>query len=80
MANKDFCKNFGGYYVTGGVHSDDCAAVQMLRPGYSANRAAMLGGGPIDAPEYMPAGAVENTSVRSWDGRPVVVGAVVARD
>ena len=38
---------------------------------HGASRESLLAGGPIDAPQWLPAGSVTGIEARDWKGGPV---------
>lgn len=65
------------HFSTGAQHERDLAAVAM--PGLLPAD-AMLCGGPLDAPCYLPGGAHNSTDSTDWRGRALADGALVARE
>ena len=53
-------------YVTGGPGIR--TSVEFF---HGASRESLLAGGPIDAPQWLPAGSVTGIEARDWKGGPV---------
>ena len=70
--------NFQGL-TTGGRRQRDMADYRMQRDQPHGYVADTRFSGPIDAPEYMPAGSVTDTTCRTWIGHPIIAQTEVNR-
>lgn len=55
------------YFATGAQHERDMVGIRMG----SHDSAALLAGGPLDAPSFLPAGSHNSTDVRDFRGQAV---------
>ena len=53
-------------YATGGAGAR--TTVELI---HGASRDSLLAGGPIDAPQWLPAGSVTGIEARDWKGSPI---------
>jgi hypothetical protein len=64
------------YAVTGGQSQRDQVLVQAT----SLESVALMGGGPLDAPAYIPAGSCNSTDCCNWRMEKVPMSTLVARE
>lgn len=64
--------NHAAYCKTGGLHSRDMAFAACVDRGNRCNDVARVidMGGPLDAPDTMPAGGCEGRAWVDWRGNP----------